>query len=116
MWRWINIKQGGKRTQNKEIQAFLYLQAPSTDDSKTKDKKKKPSAKQIELPLDVKTHGYGLDALHSYQDQEVSSVNHSFVCIEFGIIFNFTSKLPKQFFEFVSIFQTYSVNNRSFLI
>lgn len=78
MWRWINIKQGGKRKQNKEIQAFLYLQAPSTDDSKTKDKKKKPSAKQIELPLDVKTHGYTLVELQSYQDQEVIQIKNNF--------------------------------------
>lgn len=54
-----------------EIQTVLYLQG-TADDSKNKDKKKKPSAKVIELPLEAKTHGYTPTELQNYQEQEVS--------------------------------------------
>lgn len=68
----------GVSDKKKEINAFLYLQVISTADSKTNDKKK-AAAKLIELPLDVKTHGFTLTKLKSFQLQEVNSFKTNYI-------------------------------------
>lgn len=56
----------------RRISDVLYLQG-TNDDPKNKEKKKKPATKMIELTLEAKTHGYSIDELRKFHEEEVSS-------------------------------------------
>lgn len=75
MWRFFFVfypkKMGRQPFSSKNFRSFLYLQG-TNDDPKNKEKKKKPTVKMIDLTLEARTHGYTIDELRKYHEEEVN--------------------------------------------
>lgn len=54
---------------------FIFCSQENNVEGGKKDKKKKPTTKSIELPLESKTHGYAQTELNNYFEEEVSLRN-----------------------------------------
>lgn len=55
------------------FRGFVYLQG-TNDDGKNKEKKKKPATKMIDLALEAKTHGFTIDELRKFHEEEVRRI------------------------------------------
>lgn len=54
------------------MKSFVCLQEGNDDKKdKSKDKNKKVLVKTIELPIDARTHGFSLQDVNTYMEQEV---------------------------------------------
>jgi len=62
--------ENGANEQNDTSGEQMDCQEGTNDDPKNKEKKKKPATKMIDLTLEAKTHGFSMDELRKFHEEE----------------------------------------------